>query len=149
MNDYKYSDSGLELTKGFESLRLIAYPDPGTGGAPWTVGYGHTGDDVFESLVITESQANQWLIEDTDKAADHVRRLVTVELTQNQFDALVDFVFNCGAENLAKSTLLKLVNEKRFEEAAKQFQEWVHAGGRVLPGLVKRRYQEAALFSDN
>ena len=146
MNDYKYSPKGLEMTKDFESLRLVSYPDPGTGGAPWTCGYGHTGDDVFESLAITEDQADAWLIEDTEKAAEHVRHLVTVELNQNQFDALVDFVFNCGAENLAKSTLLKLVNAKNFDGASRQFLDWVYANGRILPGLVKRRHAESELF---
>ena len=149
MNDYQYSPEGLALTKESEQLRLVAYPDPGTGGDPWTNGYGHTGNDVFEGLVITEQQADKWLIHDTEKAASEVKRLVTVALTQHQFDALVDFTFNVGSGNLAKSTLLKLINAKQFAEADQHFQDWVYGGGHKLSGLIKRRYAESVIFMRN
>ena len=141
-----YDHDGLDLTEDSEGVRLTAYPDPGTGGDPWTIGYGHTGSEVFEGMVIDHAQAEQFLSEDVRSAEAAVKRLVHVELTQHEFDALVDFTFNCGAGNLQHSTLLRLVNEGRFAEAAQHFGDWVKGGGHVLPGLVRRRHAEAVLF---
>ena len=102
-----YSKNGLHLTEQFEGLRLTAYPDPGTGGAPWTIGYGHTGPDVHPGLTITQQQAENLLARDIQTASDAVNRLVKYHLKQEEFDALVDFTYNCGAGNLKISTLLK------------------------------------------
>lgn len=143
-----YDAAGMDLTEDSESLRLTAYPDPGTGGAPWTNGYGHTGPDVFEGQVINKAQAEAWLREDIAKAEAQVKALVEVELTQGEYDALVDFAFNCGAGNLRSSTLLRLVNTENWLAASAQFDRWVNGGGHVLPGLVARRNAEEALFLD-
>ena len=144
----KYSDKGMDLTEDSEALRLTAYPDPGTGGAPWTCGWGHTGPDVFEGQVIDEAQAVAWLRADIAEAEAQVKELVDVELTQGEYDALVDFAFNCGAGNLRSSTLLRMVNTENWLGASAQFDRWVNGGGHVLPGLVARRNAEEALFLD-
>ena len=142
--DMTYSNEGLAMTKAFEGLRLSAYQDS-TG--IWTIGYGHTGPDVREGLVITEAEATALLMADLADDVACVNKAVTVAITQNQFDAMVDFSFNCGRENFLNSTLLRKVNLGDFTGAAQQFPLWVHAGGRVIPGLVNRRKAEAALFN--
>lgn len=141
-----YSSAGMALTQASEGCRLTAYPDPGTGGAPWTVGYGHTGADVYPNRKVTLEEAYQLLRDDLRSAEKSVKGFVRVPLTQGQYDALVDFVFNCGAGNLATSTLLRLVNKGNFADAAREFSRWNKAAGRVLPGLVTRRAAEAKLF---
>ena len=142
----EYSKEGLKLTERFEGCRLEAYPDPATGGAPWTIGYGHTGADVFPSLLITQEEAEKLLLQDVQKAVDHVNSKLKIEVTQGEFDALVDFAFNCGCRNLDNSTLLKKVNEGDFNSAAIEFLKWDMAGGHVMAGLLRRREAEAALF---
>lgn len=142
-----YDQAGLNLTEAEEGLRLTAYPDPGTGGDPWTIGYGHTGADVHPGLVITKDKAEQLLRADVRTAEAAVKRLVKVQLSQNQYDALVDFVFNVGEGNFAYSTLLKLLNQGNFKAASLQFDRWNKAGGKILNGLIRRRDNEEALFN--
>lgn len=140
------SPNGVAFTKSFEGCRLVSYPDPGTGGAPWTCGYGHTGPDVKPGMTVTQAQADAWIVEDLGRAAQSVNALVHVALTQNQFDALADFVFNVGAGNLRSSTLLRKLNAGDYAGAANQFLLWDKAGGRPLKGLTKRRQAERKLF---
>ncbi len=142
----KLSDAGLSLIKRHEGLRLKAYPDPGTGGAPWTIGYGHT-QGVQPGQEITAAQADDYLREDVYWAEDAVRDHVKVALDQHEFDALVSLVFNIGAGAFARSTLLRKLNDGDKAGAAGEFARWNQAGGKVLPGLVKRRADEAALFA--
>ncbi len=142
----KMSEEGLELTKASEGLRLEAYPDPGSGGAPFTCGYGHTGPDVHEGLKINKAQADRWLVEDIAWAENAVRSLVKIPLTQNQFDALVDFVFNVGNSNFTRSTLLRKLNSGDIAGASREFMRWTTASGKILPGLIRRRDAETALF---
>jgi lysozyme len=144
MNEFDYSGAGLALTKSFEGLRLSAYQDSG---GVWTIGYGHTGPEVHAGQHISEAEAQTLLRADMTAAVDCVRRAVQVKLTQGQFDALVDFCFNAGQGGLLGSSLLRCVNRGEFAEAVEQFGLWVHAGGRVAPGLVRRRAAEAALFA--
>lgn len=139
-----YSENGLNLTRQFEGLRLSAYADQV---GVWTIGYGHTGHGVHAGLTITADQADALLVSDVAGAVACVNRLVTAQITQNQFDALVDFVFNLGCASLASSTLLRFVNGGAFGDAAIQFQRWDHAGGVIVPGLLLRRQAEATLFS--
>ncbi len=143
-NSFKYSDKGIELTKTFEGLRLVAYQDVA---GVWTVGYGHTGPAILEGMAISEADAEVLLRADLAAAIACVNHAVQVEITQNQFDALVDFCFNAGRGNFLQSTLLRKVNLEDFAGAAVQFGLWVHAGGDVVPGLVRRRKAEAALFA--
>lgn len=137
--------AGLDLIKSFEGLRLEAYPDPGTGGAPWTVGYGST-KGVRKGMKITMQEAEQRLIADLQDACKAVERYVTVPLNDNQFAALVSFTFNCGAGNLAVSTLLKRLNEGEYGSVPMQLMRWNRAAGKVLPGLTRRRAAEGDLF---
>ena len=146
MNNYKYSKDGLHLTEGFEGVRLTAYPDPATGGDPWTIGYGHTGPEVHSGMTITQEQAENYLMQDVAKAAADVNSKVTVEITQNEFDALVDFAFNCGCGNLNNSTLLKKLNAGDYEGAAHEFEKWDMAAGHHMAGLLRRRQAEELLF---
>ena len=146
MSNKQYSKNGLHLTEQFEGCKLNAYPDPGTGGAPWTIGYGHTGPDVHPGLTITQEQAEELLMQDTQKAAAAVNAKVTGDITQEEFDALVDFVFNCGAGNFAASTLLRKINAGDMEGAALEFEKWTHVDGKVMAGLVRRRQAETDLF---
>jgi len=136
------SQNAINLVKESEGLRLSAYRD--VGGVP-TIGYGHTAG-VQMGQVITQDQANQFLADDLDIAGVHVEQLVKVALTQGQFDALVDFVFNLGFARLRDSTLLRVLNRGDYQAAAQQFKFWVMASGQVMPGLVKRRAAESALF---
>lgn len=148
MNDeLDYDKSGLDLTVASECMKLTAYADPGTGGAPWTNGVGHTGDDVFQGQVITQDQAYEWLHQDVQDAVGAVKKLVKVSLNQLQFDSLVDFVFNVGEGHFASSTLLRLLNEGDYAGASKHFDDWVFGGGRKLAGLVVRRDHEEGMFN--
>jgi lysozyme len=138
----KYSQNGLRMTETFEGLRLNAYLDGG--GVP-TIGYGHT-HDVKLGDTCTQEQAEQWLEEDIASSEYDVNRLVKVDLTQDQFDALVDFVFNLGASQFARSTLLLKLNLHDYKGAAAEFKRWCFDNGKVVAGLVKRRAAEEQLF---
>jgi lysozyme len=141
----KTSPHGLAFIMEHEGCVLSSYPDPATGGEPWTIGVGHTGG-VEPGDTCTEVEALRWLSEDAQEAEEAINRLVTVQLTQDQFDALVSFVFNLGAGNFAGSTLLKRINAGDFDGAAAEFVKWNRAAGRVMAGLTKRRLAESALF---
>jgi GH24 family phage-related lysozyme (muramidase) len=150
------SQRGLDLIARFEGTVLHAYNDPA---GHCTVGVGHllhhgncTSDDyrVFgtsENPRLTRDKAMQLLALDVTSREAAVDRLVRVRLNQNEFDALVSFVFNVGAGNFEESTLLRLLNDGRRREAADQFGRWVFgAPGQKLPGLVTRRAAERELF---
>jgi lysozyme len=137
-----YSNDGLHLTEQFEGCRLVAYQDQVR---VWTIGYGHT-KGVYEGMTCTMEQAEKWLRIDVEDAEHAVNDLVKVPLSQKQFDALVDFVFNLGIGNFAKSTLLRLVNASNFKYASKEFERWNRAGGIVRAGLTRRRLAEKDLF---
>ncbi len=131
------------LTEQFEGCRLTAYQDSV---GVWTIGFGHT-LGVQEGDTCTQEQAVQWLMQDLQSAQDAVTSQVTVPLTQNQLEALTDFVFNEGSGHFESSTLLKLLNAGNYAAADAEFAKWDLAGGKVLPGLVRRRAAEAALFN--
>ena len=139
------SQKGIDLIKEFEGLRLKAYRDPV---GVLTIGYGHTGRDVKPGQVISQARAEQLLKGDTGWAQDAVRRSVKVPLSQGQFDALTSFTYNLGAGALASSTLVKKLNARDYAGAQKEFGRWVHAGGEVLAGLVRRRAAEAKMFGN-
>jgi GH24 family phage-related lysozyme (muramidase) len=151
------NQAGLDLVKEFEGYeRLVAgttdvtaYPDPGTGGAPFTIGYGHTGPDVHPGLVIDKPRAEALLRSDLAGAEADVAREVVVALNENEFSALVSFTFNVGGGSggLATSTLLHLLNAGDRRGAADQFPRWNKGGkGQIMAGLVRRRAAERALF---
>ena len=136
------SKNGIELIKRHEELRLKAYQCPA---GVWTIGYGSTGG-VRPGDVITEAQAEVKLREDLRMAEREVGRH-KLNINQNQFDALVSFTFNVGSGNFRSSTLLNLVRRDPNDPGIeRQFNRWIYAKGRVLPGLVKRRKEEANLY---
>jgi lysozyme len=139
------SDRGLTLISEFEGLSLSAYPDPATGGEPWTIGYGHTGG-VKPGDTCTQEQALEWLRSDTSEAEACVDAHVVPELTQEQRDALISFVYNLGCLAFRGSTLLRLLNAGDVAGAAGQFKRWNRAGDHVMAGLTRRREAEAELF---
>lgn len=142
--EVKISERGLDLIKEHEGLRLSAYPDPASGGDPWTIGYGST-RGVKRGMTITKDQADQRLRQDVQDAESAVSRLIPIR-TQGQHDALVSFVFNLGANSLKESTLRRLHNEGNYVAAANEFARWKFAAGKVMPGLVRRRADEKALY---
>lgn len=138
------SEGGLNaLTKQFEGCKLTAYRCPA---GILTIGYGHTSaagaPEVTDGMTISQEDANRILAADMVKFENDVKALVKVELTQHQFDVLVDFCYNAGKGNLASSTLLKCVNAKQFDRVPTELQKWTKGGGKVLPGLVRRRNAE-------
>jgi GH24 family phage-related lysozyme (muramidase) len=136
---------GLKLIKQFEGCKLQAYPDPATGGEPWTIGWGATGPGIKKGVVWTKAQADQRLYEDVARFGLQVNRgLNGAPTTQKQFDALVSFHYNTGS--LLSSTLFRLHKARDYDGAANQFGFWIHADHKVLPGLVKRRAAEEALY---
>lgn len=137
--------NGLNLIKSFEGLRLKAYPDPGTGGAPWTIGYGHTGT-TRPGDVISAQQAIDLLVIDLHEAEEAVNKLCGTNVNDNQFAACVSFAFNCGIGAFKSSTLLKRILAKD-KTAADEFLKWNKANGRVMPGLTRRRQAERSLFN--
>jgi lysozyme len=143
MQEFNYSDHGLALTKSFEGLHLEAYRDCA---GVWTIGYGHTGPTLAAGQTISEPEAEEFLRADLADAVACVNRGVQSVISQNQFDAMVDFCFNAGRGNFLQSTLLRKLNSGDFAGAAAQFALWVHAGGEVVAGLVRRRKAEAELF---
>lgn len=140
----KISNDGLELIKKHEGLRLETYDD-GVG-VP-TIGYGSTGSHVYWGKTITKSEANDLLKKDVNWAEDVINKTVLVNLNQNEFDALVSFVFNIGSEAFANSTLLEYLNKNKRKLASKEFERWIYAGGQQLEGLIKRRESEKQLFN--
>lgn len=155
----KTSLAGIALIKAHEGLRLTAYRDPV---GVWTIGYGHTtkaGPPVVKAgMTITKAEAETILRRDLAKYERWVDQLVTTDINQNQFDALVSFCYNVGPdidsdlipEGLGDSTLLKKVNARDFAGAAREFHNWtkgtINGKKTSLPGLVRRRREEAALF---
>lgn len=135
----RVSDICFEKIQEFEGLRLTAYKCPA---GVWTIGYGHT-KGVKMGQTITKAQAETLLRGDLLPCEEYVRGL-NLELTQGQFDALVDFCFNLGTAALQRSTLLQKIRTKADEQTIRgEFAKWVNAGGVRLPGLVKRRAWEA------
>ncbi len=146
----KVSAAGRKAIAAHEGVRLTAYPDPATGGHPWTIGVGHTSaagaPRVYKGLTITPAECDEILSRDLAKFEAAVEKAVKVPLNQNQFDALVSFTFNVGEGALRSSTLLRKLNARDYDGAAEQFLVWNKAAGKVMGGLTKRRQSERALF---
>lgn len=141
----KLSQRGIDLIKQFEGYSSKAYPDPATGGAPWTIGYGTT-KGVKPGMVITAQQAEKMLRDDVAKFESGVSSLITAPTTQGQFDAMVSLAYNIGLGNFGKSTLLKKHNARCYTCAADQFRVWNRANGKVMNGLTKRRAVEREVY---
>jgi len=141
------SDNGLEFLEDVEGVCLKAYKD---GGGVWTIGVGHTSDSYFTvtpTSTITFDKCRELLRLDVAEAEKAIEELVIVSLTQNQYDALISFIFNVGVEQFTGSTLLKKLNAGDYAGASAQFPRWDMDNGKHVPGLYKRRLLEQALFN--
>ena len=139
----KISNTGLDLIKSFEGLSLKSYICPA---GVYTIGFGHTGAEVTPNQIISLEEADNLLRKDVNRFETGINSLVTVDLNQSQFDSLVSLSFNIGLGAFKSSTLLRVLNAGQYIEAASQFLRWNKGGGRVLPGLVRRREAESQLF---
>jgi lysozyme len=146
-SNMKTSRAGLDLIKKFEGCKLTAYRDPV---GILTIGWGHTTKaglpKVLPGLKITQAQADDILASDLVKFEVAVDRAVTVPMRQNQFDAMVSLCFNIGPTAFAASSVARNINAGRSDKAGNSFLLWTRSGGKVLPGLVRRRNAEKALF---
>ena len=138
----KTSAEGLSLIKKFEGCELYAYQ---CSAGVWTIGYGHT-KDVEPGMQITKEDADEMLVEELHEYESYINDFVTAPLSQNQYDALVSWVYNLGPANLKASTMLKVLNAGEYEEVPAQMKRWNKAGGKVLEGLIRRREAESLLF---
>jgi lysozyme len=143
----------FELVKKHEGCKLKAYPDPGTGGSPWTIGYGSTfyedGSQVQPNDFISQDKADALLAYYLNKTAASIQTWIRVEVTQNQLDALTSLAYNIGIGNFYNSSVLRNLNQGNVKEAGDAFLLWDKGGKprRVLPGLVIRRNEELTLFN--
>jgi GH24 family phage-related lysozyme (muramidase) len=143
----RITQTGLELIKKFEGFSSHIYIC--AAGYP-TIGYGHLVKENERAEFangITEAQALELLRKDVQIAEKAVSRLITVPLTDGQFDALVSFTFNLGSGALQRSTLRNKINREEYEDVPAEFMKWVLAGGRKLEGLIKRRNSEAYMYA--
>lgn len=143
--------TAVSIIKQFEGCRLRAYPDPGTGAEPWTIGWGATyyedGAKVKQGDVITQDRADSMLYKHVADFQARVRALVTSNVNDNQLASLTSFAYNCGVPAFSKSTLLKKVNANPSDTTIRdEFMKWKKAGGKVLQGLVVRRSKEADIY---
>lgn len=135
--------AGLELIKRHEGCKLEAYKCPA---GVWTIGYGHT-QNVMKGDRITQQLADDWLAQDLKKFEAAVLKRVKTYINENQIAALTSFAYNVGVGAFEKSTLLKMVNVEAKESVIRgEFAKWTKAGGKELPGLVRRRKDEADLY---
>ena len=141
------SQKGIDLIKEFEGFSERVYLCPG---GVYTIGYGHTrGVQIGDSC--TREQAEEYLKDDLRVAEEVVLALVSVPLSQNQFDALVSLVYNIGSGNFYDSTIRRVINANGgdMEEYRRAWMMWKKSRGKVLKGLVRRREAEYKLFSSN
>ena len=141
------SKEGIALIKKFEGCPQkdgMCYSYQDSVGV-WTLGFGFT-KGVGPDSKITIEEAEKRLMEELSEYEGYVNKLVTVDLSQNQFDSIVAFTYNLGPTNLSQSTLLKEINSNNFFSVPNEIRRWNKAGGRVLDGLIRRREAEALLF---
>ena len=142
-----YSADGLVLTESFEGYSDTAYPDPVSGGDPWTIGYGHTAG-VRPGDTCTKDQALEWLQADVQAVAQAINDDCTYQLDQPEFDALEDFGFNLGVHREENSTLWTKLMAGDLTGAEAEFDKWDMAGNHVVKGLLRRRQAEEQLFKE-
>jgi lysozyme len=136
------SAEGMELIKKFEGCELESYR---CSADVSTIGFGHT-KGVSDGDSCTQDEADQMLTEDLEEFEGYVEKLVTVDLEQNEFDALVAWTFNLGPTNLKSSTMLRVLNDGKKSEVPAQMKRWNKAGGKTLDGLIRRREAESLLW---
>ena len=142
MMRFRASGTLISKLKAFEGLRLVAYK-PTKAERWWTIGYGHSADDVRAGMRITEEKAEELLKRDLFFVEKFINGIPKIK-TQGQFDALVSFTYNVGVGKLKRSTLLKkIMHDAPTAEIQREFMKWVYSGGKKLDGLVRRRRWEA------
>ena len=149
------SQSCTKLIQQFEGCAkkrpdgsFAAYPDPGSGGDPWTIGWGSTGADIKKGVVWTQQQCDDRFSTHVDEfGAKVAAALGSAATTQHQFDAMVSFAYNVGVGNFRSSTLLRKHKAGDYAGAAAEFAKWNKAAGKVMAGLSRRRAAEAALYA--
>lgn len=134
---------GLDLIKSFEGCKLAAYRDIK---GIITIGYGHTGADVYDGMTINQAAADMFLRTDLKRTEDGVNACLNVSVNDNQFSALVCLAYNIGLGSFSSSTLLKCLNANMNDKAVREFERWDHANGVEIPGLLRRRQAERDLF---
>lgn len=142
-----WRDIARDLIHKWEGCRLTSYPDPATGGEPWTIGYGATGPDIGPDTVWTQEQADADLAQRLDRINGSVTQAVRVRIAPAQRAALVSLAYNIGVSAFLNSSLLRYLNDGDHGRACGQFGCWILAGGRVIPGLIRRRADEAETFA--
>lgn len=130
------------MIKRYEGFRFKAYKCPA---GVWTIGYGHT-KGVKRGDYTTHPSAERMLLQDISEIEEQLSKLITTELSQNQWDAIVSFVYNIGVGAFSRSTLLRRLNAGEFEKCSTEIQKWVYCKGVVVEGLKRRRIAEAELF---
>lgn len=140
------NEAGYKLIKEFEGCKLVAYLDRIAKPPVWTIGWGHTGPDVYDGLVWTQAKADQMLDFRVAEFARGVLDACSEEPNENQLAAMTSFAYNLGLGALRKSTLLKKHNARDFVGAANEFKRWNKAGGEIVAGLTRRRSVESALY---
>lgn len=138
----------VSLIKKWESCELEAYPDPGTGGAPWTIGWGSTGTGIAKGVKWSQAQADERLAQDVSRFLKGVQSVVKKPATDSQIGAMTSLAYNIGAKAFANSTLLRKFNAGDKAGAAAEFTRWNRAGGRVMKGLTNRRLDEQRVFRE-
>lgn len=134
------------LVRKWEGCKLTAYPDPATGGEPYTIGFGATGPGIRKGVTWTQQQADKRLEQDVARFVDGVRSMLKRPATDNQLGAMASLAYNVGLAAFGRSTLLRLFNEGKTAAAAQQFGVWTMAAGKRMQGLVNRRADERRVF---
>ena len=146
MREFKINFEDTKIIRDFEGHSLKAYPDPATGGKPWTISYGLTGNWVHKGLEITEEESIKKFMEYINHFCEQLDSVIRVRLNKNQYIAVLSFTWNVGIGNLKASRLLKKINFRDFKGASEQFLLWTKANGKEMAGLVRRRKAEKELF---
>lgn len=141
-SDMHISKEGICLIKKFEGLKLESYK---CSASVWTYGYGST-KNVKEGDTISKKDAEKLLLKEIKEYENYLKKLIKVKINQNQFDALVSWVYNLGPNNLEKSTLLKILNNKEYKDVPYEIRKWNKVNGEISEGLIRRRNAESLLF---
>jgi lysozyme len=137
----------VKLIQQFEGCKLRAYPDPGTGGDPWTIGWGSTGSDIRPGTVWTQAQADDRMKDDIAHFGRGVlSQIGDAPADAHQIAAMVSLAYNIGLGNFAKSSVLRMHKAGDYAGAQASFGAWNKAAGKVMAGLTRRRAVEAALY---
>ncbi|SDX52473.1 lysozyme [Lysobacter enzymogenes] len=136
----------VALIKRWEGCKLVAYPDPATGGDPWTIGFGATGPGISRGVRWTQAQADDRLARDVDRFQKGVASVLKRQATEQQLGAMTSLAYNIGVKAFTSSTLLRKFNAGDVAGAAAEFLRWNKADGRVMRGLTNRRQDEREVF---